>query len=259
MRNRRLAIAGLALMTALGLAGCGPADKVQPRAGASADVPEAAPKAELAAAAKRLGEQSMRVDMDMAGAISMSGVADPAAGTAKMAMDLGLLGQDTKIEFRKLGDDVYLKFGGQMSSLLGTESSKPWMHVDATELAKGSSLTIMSKDDPGNTKALIEAMTKVEKVGAHDFKGTLDLSKSPQYNKESLKALGGKMTDVPFTATTDDQDRLTGLTLDMSSLGQGTGKIKTTYTDFGTPVSVEAPPAKQVGELPKEFAGLLDN
>jgi hypothetical protein len=271
MKNRRLAIAGLALATALGVAGCGPADEQAQR---GADAPAAAeqaaqadPAAALAAAAQKLGQDSLRFHMEMIGSISASGTADPKAGVAQMSMDMGALGDGNKIELRKVGDDVFLKFGGAVGQLLGNQSSKAWMHVDAAKLPAGSSFSIMSPDDPAGTKTMVTAMTKVERVGAHGFRGTLDLAKSPAYGKkESLKALGGN-TLVPFTATTDDQDRLVELTLDMSGLGAssgagkvpGDGKVKTTYSDFGTKVSVQAPPAAQVRELPSQLAGLLNS
>jgi len=265
MGNRRLAIAGLALVVALGLAGCGPDDdKARSGAGATAadKTTEAVadnldPAAELSAAAKRLGEQSVRIKTDMAGALSINGVADPKAGVARMSMDMSALSQDTKIEVRKVGEDVYLKFSGSMAKMIGgAGSGKPWMHVDASKIAEGSSFKL-PKDDPAGSKAMIDAMTKVERVGEHNFKGLLDPAKM-QRNQASLKALGTKTAAVPFTATTDDQGRLTELTLDMSALGAGAGKMKTTYSDFGTPVTVEAPPAAEVGELPKELSGLLN-
>jgi hypothetical protein len=267
MRNRRLAIAGVALVAALGLAGCGPAqDKAKAGTGAPAAATAAATgtgqtdaKAELAAAAQKLAEDSMKIDMDMAGTMSMTGVADPKAGTAKMSMDMGSLADNAKIEVRKVGNDIYLKFGGSLAKLVGSASAKPWMRLDVAKLSEGSSFNIMPKDDPAGTKAMLAAMTKVERVGDNGFKGTLDLTKTPKYHKESLKALSTKATDVPFTATTDGQGRLTELTLDLSAMGAGVGKIKTTYSDFGTPVSVEAPPAAQVGELPSELSGLLNN
>ena len=37
------------------------------------------------------------------------------------------------------------------------------------------------------------------------------------------------------------------------------GKVRTTYSDFGTPVSVEAPPAADVEELPAQLSSLLNN
>jgi len=264
MRNRRLAIASLALIAGLGLTGCGSNDSSSSGStGSSAAAKQEAakldPAADLTAATKKLGEQSMKIDMDMAGAMSMTGVADPKAGTAKMSMDMGALGEGTKIEMRKVGNDLYMKFGGQVGDMLkGGSSSKAWMHVDASKLAEGSNFNI-TPDDPAGTKTMLEAITGVERVGDNGFKGTLDLTKSPRFNKgDSLKALGDKATKVPFTAKKDSEGRLTEITLDMSALQPGTGKIKTKYHDFGTPVSVEAPPASQVQEMPAQLSGILN-
>jgi hypothetical protein len=270
MTNRRLAIAGLALVAALGLTGCGPTDdQAKPDTGApvAADqAKQADPAAALAAAAQQLSEQSLRFEMEMIGSITASGVADPKAGTAQMSMDMSALGEGNKIELRKVGDDLYMKFSGAAGQLLGAQSKKPWMHVDAAKLPAGSSFSMMSPDDPAGTKAMIAAMTKVERVGAHGFRGSLDLAKSPTYNKKgNLGALTGS-TLVPFTATTDDQGRLVELTLDMSAMAPSAGpsaapggrKMKTTYGDFGTKVAVEAPPAAEVGELPPGLAGVLN-
>lgn len=268
MRNRRLAIAGLALAATLGLTGCGPLDgQAQPGTGAPAAAEQADPAAALTAAAQKLGEQSLRFDMEMIGAITASGAADPKAGNAQMSMDMGALGKGNKIELRKVGKDLYLKFGGAAGQLLSSgESGKPWMHVDASKLPAGSSFNMMSPDDPAGTKAMISAMTKVERVGERGFKGTLDLAKSPTYNKKGALGALGAAAVVPFTASTDDQGRLVELTLDMSSMtaatgasaAPGGGKMKTTYSDFGTAVSVEAPPAAEVGELPSGLAGVLN-
>jgi hypothetical protein len=267
LRNRRLAIAGLALVATLGLAGCGPTeDKAgtgtpparATGAAAKADAGQADPKAELAAAAAKLGQESMKIDMAMAGALSMTGVVDPQAGTAKMSMKLGAAADGGKMEVRQVGNDTYLKLGGSLAALLRGKSTKPWLHVDAAKLTEGSNINIMPKDDPGSTKALLTAVTKVERVGDHGFRGTIDLTKSPKYNKGSnLAALGAKATNVPFTAKTDGQGRLTELTMDMSAVAAGAGKVKSTYSDFGTPVSVKAPPASEVDELPSELSSLL--
>ena len=264
MRNRRLAIASLALVAGLGLTACGNGDSTSTgKTGSGAAATQAAekldPAADLAAAAKKLGEQSMKLDMDMAGAMSMTGVADPKAGTANMTMDMGALGKGAKIEMRKVGNDLYMKFGGQMGDMLkGGSSSKAWMHIDASKLAEGSNYNI-SPDDPAGTKAMLEAITGVERVGEDGFKGTLDLTKSARFNKgDSLKALGDKATKVPFTAKKDSEGRLVELNLDMSAIQPGTGTIKTKYHDFGTPVSVEAPPASQVQEMPAQLSGILN-
>ena len=252
------------MIAGLGLTTCGSSDALWSGSnGSGTTVTQASealdPGADLAAATKKLGENSMKIDMDMAGAMSMTGVADAKAGKVKMSMDMGALGDGAKIEMRKVGNDLYMKFGGQMGDMLkGGSSTKPWMHIDATKLGEGSNFNI-TPDDPAGTKTMLQALTDVQRVGEDGFKGTLDLTKSPRYNKgDQLKALGDKATKVPFTAKKDSEGRLTELTLDMSAIQPGTGKIKTRYHDFGTPVSVEAPPASQVQEMPSQLSGILN-
>ncbi|AGL20685.1 hypothetical protein [Actinoplanes sp. N902-109] len=269
MRNRRPLIASLALVTALGLTACGTND------GSSAAGPDRSagvtghqvaeqlsPEADLAAAAKKLSGETMKVDMTMGSTMSMSGVADGKTGDVQMTVDMGALGDGNSMEMRKVGTDMYMKLGGELGKTLGGDSSKEWLHIDAAKLGEGSTFNFNSKDDPAGTKALLDAVTQVERVGGDGFKGTIDLTKSPRYNKnkESLKALGAKATTIPFTAKKDSQGRLTELTMDMSSLGAGAagGTFTTKYHDFGTPVSVEAPPASQVQEMPSQLSGLLN-
>lgn len=263
MRNRQATIAGLAVAAVLGLSGCtGGGDKPQ-APGGPATAPSTAgrtastavatdAKGALTAAAARLGEESMKVSQDMSGALSMSGVMDPRAGTARMSLELGAGGAAGVFELIKINNDLYLR-----GKLVDGDGTKPWKHVDAAKLARGSTFDIMPADDPTGAAALVAATTAVERSGERGFTGTLDLTKAPRYSQGNLKQLGAKATKVPFTAATDAQGRLTELTLDLAGLGPGVGKIKSTFSDFGTPVAVEPPPSTQIGELPADLSGLL--
>ena len=44
--------------------------------------------------------------------------------------------------------------------------------------------------------------------------------------------------------------------IDMSGINSAAGKMTTTYSDFGTPVDVQRPPAAQVQEAPANIPGL---
>ena len=80
----------------------------------------------------------------------------------------------------------------------------------------------------------------------------------PTRNADSVKALGAKANAVPFTAKADDQGRLIELVIDMGAVMPSAGKMTTTYSDFGTEVRVEAPPAAEVIEMPKEMLGVVN-
>ena len=162
-------------------------------------------------------------------------------------------GDETEIAIRKLGDDMYMRFTGGLANVMGTK----WMHLDAADLKAGSNFAVMPKDDPTGAQSLAKAVTQVAKQG-DTYTGVIDITKAPSLNKDSLKALGAKSSTVPFTAKVDDSGRLVEMSVDMSALAPTAGTMKTTYSDFGTEVDVNKPPAAQVTEPPKELAGLLN-
>jgi len=140
--------------------------------------------------------------------------------------------------------------------MLGDKAGK-WMHIDAAKVPAGSPFS-MESNDPKSAAKLIESAAQVEKTGPGRFSGVLDMTKSPTVDADSIKALGAKANAVPFTAEADDQGRLVELVIDMAAVMPGAGKMTTTYSDFGTDVRVEAPPASEVIEMPKEMLGVVD-
>jgi hypothetical protein len=259
MMTRRLTVSGLALVTALsfGVAGCkdigsggaGPAGGASATASAA---PQQDPKEALAAAAGKLGKDTVKVTMKMSGGLNATGAMDPTARKAQLAMNMSASGQSLKINVVMIDKDVYLKMTGVPSM------PKKWMHIDAAKVKAGSTLDVMPEGDPAGAGKMMNTVVDVQRTGEHGFKGTLDLTKSPSANAAALKAMGDKAKAVPFTATVDDQGRLTDMTVQMSALQPGAGDLKTTYSGFGTPVSIAKPPASQTMEAPKELLGLFN-
>ena len=253
--KRRLATLGLTLVTALGMGACQTAEDAEPApAGSATGAHDAAAAKELVAAAAKLVEDTVRVDTVMSGGLTMAGSMDPRAGKARMTMTMAAAGKGSDIRMVKLCDDMYMKFNGGLADVVGGK----WIHVDVAELKAGSTFAIMPKDDPTGAESLARAVTQVGKQGADTYTGVLDITKAPNLNKDSLKALGATSNTVPFAAKVDGQGRLTEMTVDMSALAHGAGTMKTTYSGFGTAVKVAAPPASQVTEPPKELADLLN-
>lgn len=259
MRNRRPVVAGLALVALLGLTACDnktTASSTGSGAAAEQVAETQTPAAELSAAAEKLSGETFKISMESAGT-TMSGVADGTTGDAQMSMDASSAGTDTTIEVRKVGTDLYMKFGGEIASLLGG-SGKEWMHIDAGKMSDSSAFNLLPEDDPTGTKAFMEALTDVERVGDGSFKGTMDLTKSSKYaQNEALSSMSAQMKAIPFTAKVDGEGRLTEMTVDMSSLGASAGTMKTSYTDFGTEVKVEAPAAADVEEMPDTLSSMF--
>jgi hypothetical protein len=258
MAHRRLALAGLALVVAIGLTGCEPTEDQSAPAASSATT-SAAPTAaatELAAAAAKLADDTARLDVSMTGLLSMTGVVDPQAQTARMTMDMGAVSDGTKAEVRKIGDDVWLKLKGPLGRLLNANDQ--WLHIEASELPAASSFNVLQGDDPAGTQAMVRAMTDVRRTGPRGFTGTVDLTKSPKYSPEMVRALGAKASAVPFTARTDEQGRLVELTTDLSAVVSGAGNVTTKFSDFGVAVDVIRPLPSETSELPSELRNVIN-
>ena len=105
---------------------------------------------------------------------------------------------------------------------------------------------------------MINTAATVTKTGDTPFKGVLDLTRAPDLARKTIAGLGAKAAAVPFTAQTDLKGRLIQLIVDMGAVSPGAGRMGFAYSDFGTPVTVQAPPAAQVTEMPKELLSLVN-
>ncbi|WP_405100253.1 hypothetical protein [Micromonospora sp. NBC_01412] len=252
MNTRRLATTGVALVAAfglgLGLTGCGnqnggDAPVGNGNAGTSSVPASSAPAnalAELTAAALKLNEQSVRVNIKSS-VMNGGGLMDPRSKSADMTLDLGA--QGGKIRMVTIGDDMWLK---------AKSISDKWLHMDATKLGANGQMNLMPDGDPGGAKKMIGGVVEVKKTGEGAFSGTLDYTKANPDDKD-IKALGEKAKAVPFTAKTDAEGRLVELDVDTSVLLASLGKMTTTYSDFGATVSPEKPAAGETEEAPESL------
>ena len=253
MRLRPFALAGLALTTVIAVGGCGGAgdDGAGPGSEAASTTPVDA-SAELAAAAKKLEAQSLRIALAMPGAMDVSGVADATNGRADLTMKGGQNGNSRELRMLLVGTDYYLQIVGPEAAGLGLGDGE-WLHLDASAVPV---------DSPFNPKKIVDArtflggMAKVEKVGAGSFKGVLDLGTFEAGSTVAPASPGPDAEQVPFTARVDDQGRLTEVVVDTGALNEpgaaGTA-MKAQYSDFGAPVTVEAPAKDKVREMPPQL------
>nr|WP_296064666.1 hypothetical protein [uncultured Actinoplanes sp.] len=255
MKTRRVAMASVALAAIIGLTGCGPKSESSagraPAAGSSASA-LAQPSSEFEAAVARIGDTPVKVTMTMLGGMGMTGAVDAKAHRAELTTAMGTTGS---MVVRQVGTDLYVKASGQLASLAGGPSGT-WMHIDTSKVGAASPLNL-ANSDPKTTAKMLTGSTDVQKTGDHTFAGKVDFTKSPTFRSAGAAAdtsgLTGKLKAVPFTARTDDQGRLVNLTFDLESLAPGVGKMTTEYSDFGTPVDVQAPPSSQVVPMPEKF------
>ena len=104
--------------------------------------------------------------------------------------------------------------------------------------------------DPTDTVKSLEAATDVTWAGDDKLTGTIDLDKAGKQLGLGAKDVT-KLTEkaIPFEARLDDQGRLVSYALTIPAVGsQQPTKMNITYSDFGLPVDVKAPPASEIAK-----------
>jgi hypothetical protein len=253
MRNRTwiatLALAGCALVAG----GCKTNDTATPAAsgsvGAAATTKAASATDELIAAAEKLHTTSYKFSTT-GGGVTMQGAADPSNKTVTM---------DSIMSMKVIVVDgqFYLKFPKGMPGAEALGGGDKWVHLDASKLAAGK-LGIQDLGDPAGGYNSLKAATSVQKVADKHYKGTLDLTKTPAFaaNSTLRSTIGDSAKAVPFEATIDDNGFLS--TMDTTMTANGTDiKQHTTFSDFGTKVTVTKPAPSEVTEAPESIYGVL--
>ncbi|GAA0486168.1 hypothetical protein Ade02nite_09880 [Paractinoplanes deccanensis] len=225
----RRAMGGL-LVLVLGLAGCAdPRDGgEQPQVAVSVSLP-ADPKAALAFAAEKLGEQSARITFTIAGGrppgTRLAGVVDAATGNYDVTAD--------SYAVRRIGDDVWMKATRMPKmelTLLQEQDLNKWIKLTAFNIETTNTF------QPGFPwqlpRGTVEQGSKITRIGDRSFRGV------------AVRAPRGK--DGHFAAEVDQAGRLTRVS---SGFGESSDDLYVIeFSDFGLPVTVEPPPADEVIE-----------
>ncbi|MEV1316125.1 hypothetical protein AB0J14_08575 [Micromonospora arborensis] len=242
--RRLIPTLSIALAVAL-VSGCGTNSDDK---GASA--PSAAPatsKLEPVAAVKQGMDRSLAGQLAMEASvkagnqsITLNGKMDPAA---RMFHITGKAPEP--LEARLIGDAAYLK----SESL---EGEKPWMKLDLTKLKPNSALR-QSFDMKAQT-GIIGGIVSAQEVGEGRYTGVADLGKAAEAAStdagmrdglESSAKLAKDPTAIPFEATLDAEGHLTALSYTVATKSIGDLVTEMRMSDFGKPVTVEAPPASE--------------
>ncbi|GAA2401422.1 hypothetical protein Cme02nite_58510 [Catellatospora methionotrophica] len=257
MKTRRFGVAAVGLIALAALAtGCSKAaDKPGATASASTSAAASAPAQgaaaasdALTAAADKLKGTTAKMTMSMGGAagaaMKITGQLDGPGKKSATSMDVMTL----KMEVIQLGDQVYMKAAGVPGMPAG------WMHIDVAKLGAQSTLR-KSIEDPSYTAKMLTTAAQVQWDGTGKVKGVLDLTQSPSMNPAMVGTLGDQIKAVPFTATIDDQGRLSTMTVALGAVAPaaGVGDMTIAYSDFGAPVTIEKP----AGEIVEAPAALL--
>ncbi|MBB3663920.1 MULTISPECIES: hypothetical protein [Prauserella salsuginis group] len=182
----------------------------------------------------------------------------------KVSMTMSMPGGGQEIETRMIGQTMYMNMGGT------------WMKGDMAELGQGGAQSA-EMNDP--TKMLEFAQKAGEITDSEET--TLDGEPTTHYTLDldfaKLAEEVGQMTGankamfdgveatIPMEIWLNSEDLPVKVTMDMSEMmkqvaekaggnasqmAQGGMTMEMNYTDWGTPVNVEEPPADQVQEMP---------
>ena len=103
-------------------------------------------------------------------------------------------------------------------------------------------------------------MTDAKRVDATHYTVTLDLTKTTDssIDQATLTKLGDKAKSVPASVVLDDQGRLSAVTVDLNSVDPD-ASISTTYSDYGSPVSITTPAASDTVEAPAAVYSIFNS
>lgn len=278
MRKTAIAAGGIALIFAL--SGCGDNGGDQPTSLGNADGAALFGSAQElvdAAGSQTQNSKSSKFTMDM----SMMGMTISAKGEGRydgdnsaMSMTMDMMGQS--MEMRFVDSTMYMK----MPEGLGGDAGKPWVKMSADDPAGASAgLDQIEQTDPTKMLEYIEqagTITNSEKVDLEgqetthysidlDFDKMIDLAPGGM-DQSQAEQMRGKIGPIPMELWLNSEQLPVQITMDMGAITKaamdeagmpageapggeaGDGKMTMKYSDWGTEVNVEAPPAGEVGE-----------
>ncbi|GAB3087739.1 LppX_LprAFG lipoprotein [Nocardioides zeae] len=262
--RRTVAALALSATAVTGLVACGNDDDgAEPAAASSGSPTTTGPvdAVELASAMTAAYEDvtSARVSLSVEGVpgggevsgegvVSYGGAEDGAGPAVSMTMDA--MGQS--VELRVVDGVVYV--GGPLAAMLGGGS--PWVGLDLSTVDLGAlgidPDQLTGSFDPEQLAATLGSAADIERDGEETVDGetlqrytvTLDPSALAELVPDAAEALPTE--PVEQTVLLDDADRLRELTMDLPLPTGETATLTVRMWDYGTDVTVEAPPAADV-------------
>lgn len=204
---------------------------------------------------------------------------------SKMAMtmttDMSALGQGSMdMEMRMLGQTVYMK----LPNMPGMDKSKPWIKMDLDQMSGASGMDMskmMEQNDPTKALEMLKDSGEIKSTEESEVNGVPATKYTIDVDVEKLMSRYGNGMEQMFDA---QKMKLDALPVDvwiskeqlplkfrmnmgefMNSAVESSGQkmpkgmnfdnahVSMTYSDWGEPVTVEAPPASQVSS--KSFPG----
>jgi hypothetical protein len=262
--HRRFAVAsvGALAVASLALAACSSTSTSSSPAGsvsASGPTPSSAPSAALVAAASSLSGKGYDLTLTAAGATG-TGSVDPANHAVTFDAKGSAGGQTFELDLTGIGTDLWAKIDlGSLNSQVGLDPSK-WLKIDATKVDDSSiGIDLSNLSDVLDLDSLTKAVSNVQRTDATHLTGTIDLTRltgAVKPDSDSLGKAGAAAKSVPFTATLDNQGRLSELKINGDSIDKGL-TVDIAVANIGSPTAVTAPPAADVVPAPAAIYQIL--
>nr|BFE57670.1 hypothetical protein GCM10020063_021960 [Dactylosporangium thailandense] len=247
MKHIAVVLSAAIVLTAL--AGCGveiPSTPGQARPVSAA--PSRPPKEVLADSLQVLDRTAYNFAIKQ-GDKSGGGRVDPGAHAAflEQSGDVALPDGSTihvSVAYTIVAPDFYIQadFGERINQHYGMVPGT-WMKIDQKKIT-GTAIPI---DEAGNPEPgigeLLATLGDVQRPDKTRLAGTVDLTgvegiMAP--SEQAVKNAGAKASSVPFTATLDDRNRLTGIHIDGSKLDKNLS-TELTFTGYGSVAPITAP------------------
>ncbi|MER7002706.1 hypothetical protein ABT297_06630 [Dactylosporangium sp. NPDC000555] len=241
--GRRALLVAAVLGTAA-LSGCTAAKNARP----APTVGVKASPTGLAAGAGELAKGSYRFKV-VAKEGSYEGRIDPLADLLDASVSVSSSGASLKIDTIEVRGSAYTRLTGL--PLPGFDGGT-WYQVDPARVTRAGALGLSAIRDPTGVQALVAATHDVRRDG-RTYRGTVDMTRVVAWgpaNIARVRQLGDAARAIPFEATVDERDRITGVRVDIPD-----DTVEATYSDFGAPVTVEEP--KGAERLPDHLYGML--
>ena len=274
---KRTILPVLALAGALALAGCGSTTTpASPSSGSSGATSSATPAAaQSAAPTAKVGDT---VDLAQVTARASAAMKKARTGHAVMAMgsqgslemDMDLVSNSSSVDIdspqgamtvRKIGTVLYL--GG----MPGMPPGKKWVKVDTASddpMAKQLAPMLDSLNNLSEPGAMmsadgVKATVIAAEGGTVTYKTTMTMAQLQEMSRKAMEKMSSG-SPVPTPSTSASGDMVMTQTFDAAGLPtrvtvvttQNGAKetMKVTYSKWGEPVSIQAPPASQIGTIP---------
>lgn len=204
--------------------------------------------------ASTTAHMTMKVDVGQMGNLTGQGDVDYQTTPPEMAMTMTIPmgGKQTQADIRLVDGIVYVSMGdlsgGKFIKLDPSAQNGPMGDMSGM-LDQMDPMAALKKLEPSIQKVTYVGPEDVSGQSLHHYEMTIDTAKMMSEMKAPSEASKQVPKSLTFDIWLDGQDRLSKLTMDVPVAGTES-KVELTATDWGKKVSIQAPPASQVTQMP---------